>query len=106
MDKASEATLKKLYERFATENEFSICSPEYSKEQIDMLINGGFMTFIDASSLSGWDYVVRPTYAGQIYFSQKKEVAKAKLRHNILEIVKFMIPTVISIIALIVSILK
>ena len=106
MDKALEETLKKLYDRFSNEAEFSICSPEYTQQQIDVLISYGYITKIDASHLGGWEYIVRPTYAGQTYFAQKKVAKKSKLKHNIIEVVKFMIPTIISIVALIVSILK
>lgn len=106
MDKSTEELLKKLYARFETEKEYSICSPEFSQEQIDALIHQGYLKKIDASSLSGWEYILRPTYSGQTYFAEKINARKAKNKHNTIEVVKFLIPTIISIIALMVSILK
>lgn len=99
-------TLKKIYERFRSEKEFLVYSPEYNREQLDMLISNGIITKLDASSVDAWKYILRPTYKGQIYFEHQKAAKKAKVKHNIIEVLKFVIPTIISIIALIVSILK
>ena len=106
MDKSSEVVLKKLYDSLSTHSEISVCSPEYNKEQIDNLVNAGYLDKIDASTLSGWSYILRPTYDGKTYFANKKATKRAKLKHNTIEIIKFLIPTIISIIALIVSIFK
>lgn len=64
MDKSTEELLIKLYARFKTEKEYSICSPEFSQDQIDALIHQWYLKTIDASSLSGWEYILRPTYSG------------------------------------------
>lgn len=106
MDKSSEAVLKKIYDLLNSQSEVSISSPEYSKEQIDNLVNNGYIEKLEASTLTGWSYIIRPTYDGKTYFENKKAANKAKFKHNTIEVVKFLIPTIISIIALIVSILK
>ena len=51
MDKSTEELLIKLYARFKTEKEYSICSPEFSQDQIDALIHQWYLKTIDASSL-------------------------------------------------------
>src|SRR3712207_5079730 len=104
MDKSSEAVLKMLYAILATNSEASVSSPEYNKEQIDSLVNSGCLEKIDASTLSGWNYIIRPTYAGKTYFENKKTANRTKFKHDTIEVVKFLIPTIISIIALVVSI--
>lgn len=106
MDKSTEELFEKLYFRFEMEKEYSIYSPEFSQEQTDALIHEGYLNKIDASSLSGWKYILRPTYSGQTYFIEKKNARNVKFKHNIIEIVKFLILTIISIIVLMVSILK
>lgn len=106
MDKSSEAVLKTLYDILSINSEASASSPEYNKEQIDSLVNSGYLEKIDASTLSGWNYIIRSTYAGKTYFENKKAAKRTKFKHDTIEIVKFLIPTIISIIALIVSIFK
>lgn len=73
MDKSSESLLRELYARFNTEPEYSISAPEYQKEQIDALVNDKLTERIDASSLTGWEYIIRPTYAGKVYFQNKNK---------------------------------
>ena len=73
MDKSSESLLRELYARFNTEPEYSISAPEYQKEQIDALVNDKLIERIDASSLTGWEYIIRPTYAGKVYFQNKNK---------------------------------
>ena len=106
MDKSLESLLRKLYVRFNAEPEYSISAPEYQKEQIDALANDNLIEIIDANSLTGWKYIIRPTYAGKTYFQNKKrEIAKHR-RHLAFEWCKFLIPVLISIAALIVAIIK
>lgn len=58
------------------------------------------------SSLTGWEYIIRPTYAGKVYFQNKKqEIAKYR-RHLAFEWGKFLVSVLISIAALIVAIIK
>lgn len=51
MDKSSEAVLKTLYDILSINSETSVSSPEYNKEQIDSLVNSGYLEKIDASTL-------------------------------------------------------
>lgn len=52
MDKSSEAVLKKIYDLLNSQSEVSISSPEYGKEQIDNLVNNGYIEKLDASTLT------------------------------------------------------
>lgn len=72
MDKSLESLLRELYARFNTEPEYSISATEYQKEQIDTLVNDKLIERLDAGSLTGWEYIIRPTYAGKTYFQNKK----------------------------------
>ncbi len=106
MDQALEKVLSKINDLLESQSEISISSPEYNQNQIDHLIDLGYLEKIDVSTLSGWNYIIKSTYSGKNYFENKKADQKAKLKHNIIEILKFIIPTIISIITLIVSIFK
>lgn len=76
MDKSSESLLRELYVRFNTEPEYSISAPEYQKEQIDALVNDKLIERLDASSMTGWEYIIKPTYAGKVYFQKKTRDCK------------------------------
>lgn len=106
MDKSSESLLRELYTRFETESEYSVSEPEYQKVQIDALVNDRLIERLDASSLSGWEYIIRPTYAGKTYFQNKKQERAKSRRHLVFEWAKFLVPVLISIAALIVAIIK
>ena len=106
LDKSVEATLNQLYDMFNTKDEISVSSPEFKQTEVDFLIGRGLLKKIDASTLSGWAYIVMPTHEGETYFSRQLEQKRGKRKHIFIEIIKFAIPTIISIIALIVSILK
>ena len=71
MDKSSESLLRELYARFNTEPEYSISAPEYQKEQIDALVNDKLIERIDASSLTGWEYIIRQHTLGRFIFRTK-----------------------------------
>lgn len=66
LDTLAEATLKKLFNQGA--HELAISSPEYDKGIIDYLIDEGFLTKLDASTLSGWLYLISLTHKSTIYF--------------------------------------
>ena len=83
IDTQAQAVLQELYQRFETDSELSISAPAYDQSQIDYLIKAGLIIKIDASSLSGWAYIVRPTYEGKTYVHQLKEVPAAKLHEFI-----------------------
>ena len=53
------------------------------------MIDLGYLEKIDVSTLSGWNYIIKSTYSGKNYFENKKADQKAKLKHNIIEILKF-----------------
>ena len=79
IDAQAQDALRELYQKFETNTELSISSPDYDQLQIDYLINKGLLTKIDASTLSGWAYIVRPTYEGKRYISQMKETPATKI---------------------------
>ena len=61
LDKVSRDVLRKIYKQFESVNEINVSSPEYKKTMIDYLIDHGLLAKIDASSLSGWAYIIQPT---------------------------------------------
>lgn len=66
-----------------------------------MLIENKLLKHIDATTMSGWEYIIQPTYDGKEYFNAKKKYIRWTI-----EILKFLIPTTISIIALLISLSK
>ncbi|MDO4415289.1 MAG: hypothetical protein Q4C20_09430, partial [Erysipelotrichaceae bacterium] len=73
VDKQAMPVLFDLYNRFKMESEVVVTSPDYDQQQIDYLIHKGLLTRIDTSTLSGWSYIVKPTYEGKKYFCQLSE---------------------------------
>lgn len=71
-----------------------------------MLIENKLLKHIDATTMSGWEYIIQPTYDGKEYFNAKKKYNKKKYIRWTIEILKFLIPTTISIIALLISLSK
>ncbi len=69
LDKASRDVLRKIYKQFESTNEINVSSPDYKKTMIDYLIDHGLLGKIDASSLSGWAYIIQPTYKGEMAVS-------------------------------------
>ena len=66
IDNKLKKTLKRLYDEFSSKGgEVSVTSPEFKRVEIDALINQGLISKIDASTLEGWAYIVRPTYEGE-----------------------------------------
>ncbi len=86
--------------------EITVCEPEYDKEQIDVLILSGHLIKTDISTPDEWKYIVEPAEAGIGCYSKRKSDILIKRQQYIMELLKFTIPTVISIIALIVAIVK
>jgi hypothetical protein len=95
-----------MYDRFSKETEISVSAPEYEKGQVETLGKLDLISISDVSSLSGWSYLVRPTYEGSQYYVKKEKAKREENRHKAIEIIKFAIPTIISLIALLVSIFK
>ncbi len=106
LDKGLEDVRSQIYSELGNQLEINVSAPTYNQAQVDELVSKGLITKIDASTMSGWEYIIRPTHYGKTYPTQLKEYKKAKRNHAIIEWVKFLIPTIISIIALVVSILK
>lgn len=106
-DKEIQVLLQGLYEEFSQgKSEISVSAPSYKQGQVDVLVARGLVKKIDASTLSGWGYILSPTHEGETFFKRLAEKKKENRKHTITETVKWLIPTIISIIALIVSILK
>lgn len=106
LNKELQETLTRLYTELEGKHELSVSSPEYSQTQIELLYSYGLIKTINAGFLSGWTYIVQPTYEGQNYLNSLKAHKREKRKTVIWDVVKFLIPTIISVIALIVSILK
>lgn len=75
----AQAVLNDLYQKFESNSEVSVSAPEYDQLQIDYLIESGLLTKNDVSTLSGWTYLVRPTYEGKAFIRQLKDAPIAKL---------------------------
>lgn len=83
IDMQAQGVLRDLYQKFDELSELSISAPDYDQMQIDYLIKAGLLTKIDTSTLSGWAYIVRPTYEGKVYLSQLRETPASKLQEFI-----------------------
>ncbi len=84
MDTSIDTNLKKLlktiyYEIAKNGGETSVSSPRFKQTEIDALITQGFITKIDASTLDGWGYLVRPTYEGEKLFTDEKNLLRDKV---------------------------
>ena len=66
IDMADRDTLKNIYKKFESESEIIVSSPDYKKTLIDYFVNQGLLTKIDASTLSGWTYIIGPTHDGEL----------------------------------------
>lgn len=106
LDTALQIILKDIYEKMGDATELSVSAPEYQQTQVDELVLQGLIKKIDTSTLSGWSYILQPTHEGQTYFINLRKKTKADRKAAIIEWIKWLVPTAISIIALIVSLLK
>lgn len=70
LDKFARDALKNIYTQLDDKDEISVSSPNYKKTVIDYLVNEGLLEKLDASTLSGWTYIVRPTHRGEMLFSE------------------------------------
>ncbi len=66
IDKTDLEILKHIYKKFESESEITVSSPDYKKTLIDYFVNQGLLTKIDASTLSGWVYIIGPTHDGEL----------------------------------------
>ena len=107
LDKESENSLKIIIEKSKKENEkpFIINGTEFSPAIIKQLHNLGYIKILqDTSETDMFIVLIELTRIGKTYFIDKKKFNKSKVKHNVIEWIKFLIPVIISIIALIISI--
>lgn len=106
LDDQLEELLRAIYVKFGDTSQLCISEPEYVKIEIDQLICYGLLKFHDATTLSGWKYIICPSYKGREYFKNLRKIRKNERKRLIFEVLKFLIPVLISIVALLVAILK
>jgi predicted nucleotide-binding protein len=59
--------------------EIFVSSPEYKQTQVDALVSKGLVKKIDASTNSGWEYLLRPTYEGENVIEKLTNTLKSKV---------------------------
>lgn len=108
LDKPLEDTLKQLHEDtfYGTVEDFCLKSSVYSENHIKELEKYGYITTKDSSTLSGWGCLVTLTYNGINYFKIKKQFIKENRKIKWGEWIRYGITTLISIAALIISIIS
>lgn len=79
LDKVAQNALKCIYEQFENENEITVSSPNYKRTIIDYFVGQGLLEKTDATTLSGWAYIVRPTYAGELAFTEIMNLPLSKV---------------------------
>lgn len=80
IDKSLVNILKKIYKSFEDNSgEVFVSSPEYNQTQVDELVRKGLVKMIDASTLSGWEYLLRPTYEGENVINELTDTLKSKV---------------------------
>ncbi len=100
IDKQLEVLLKSIYSALESKEEIEVSPPEYSETAINSLVEKGLIDVLDSSTMSGWSYIVRPTYLGENYFKEKEQYEKEHKREKRIDFVKWFIPLVVSIISL------
>ncbi len=101
LDKNLELLLRHLLE----EDIQSVTKNECGKSEIDYLIEYGYFTYLDSSAFDGWEYKIAPTQKGLYYFENKRKYEKAQRREKAIQWIRFLIPVIISIAALVVAII-
>lgn len=79
IDLNTQRLLIDLYNQMEGKNEISICAPNYDQSQIDIIISQNYLEAIDASSLEGWAYIIRPTYLGKKYVEELQDSLHFKI---------------------------
>ena len=84
IDSVLRTVLNRIY-KVLEENsgEVSVSAPEYKQTQIDELVNLGLVEKIDASTLSGWTYILKPTYKGEKIIAQSNNPLRSKVEEFI-----------------------
>lgn len=101
LDKNLELLMQNLLEKEI----HSVSENECQKSEIDYLIENGYFTMIDQSTFDGWKYEITPTQRGKYYFENKRKYIKAQQREKAIQWIRFVVPVIISIGALVVSII-
>lgn len=84
MDGMIKKLLKQLYESInKSGGEIAVSSPQYKQSQIDELVSMGYLSKIDASTLDGWTYILRPTYEGETASSEPVNPIKDRVEELI-----------------------
>ncbi len=79
LDKTAQDTLRNIYAQLENNSEISVSSPGYKKTTIDYLVSQGLLEKIDASTLSGWAYIIRPTHGGEVVFAELSALPLSKV---------------------------
>ena len=79
LDKTSQDALLQIYSQFKSTSEITVSAPEYEQTTIDYLIGCGLLEKLDASTLSGWAYIVRPTYEGKSAYDEALKMPLSKI---------------------------
>ena len=79
LDKTAQDTLRNIYAQLENNSEISVSSPGYKKTTIDYLVSQGLLEKIDASTLSGWAYIIRPTHGGEVVFAELSALSLSKV---------------------------
>lgn len=77
--------LKQIYKAIEENSgEVVVSSPDYKQTQIDELVRRGLVKKTDVSTLSGWGYILSPTYEGEIAIKESKDSLRNKVDDFIL----------------------
>ena len=79
LDKTAQDTLRNIYAQLENNSEIFVSSPGYKKTTIDYLVSQGLLEKIDASTLSGWAYIIRPTHGGEVVFAELSALPLSKV---------------------------
>ena len=80
IDEEARQILKEIYKEFKNKNELSVSSPKYRQTVIDYFAEQKLVEKIDASTMSGWTYIVKPTYYGEQLIKRVKEQDNKNLK--------------------------
>lgn len=84
IDSQLKTVLKKIYNDIEkNDGEVSVSAPIYKQTQIDALVMRGLIKKIDASTFSGWAYILRPTYEGESLLNDEKNHLRIKIEEFI-----------------------
>ena len=85
LDKTTEQLLQEILSKKIKNVDEKFCS----KCQIDALVQGGYVTYIDSTTFSGWSGIIAPTQKGVAYFDRKKKYKRLQLWEKLKNSFKF-----------------